>query len=116
MELKTKFKKNYLIITPQIDSLDYENSEDLHEFFDEKIEEEIINFILDMQKIAYIDSSGLSSLFTIYKKLSEISGLLAIANPSKAVQHILDVTHMSDTLMVCDNIKTAEKHIKKEST
>jgi anti-sigma B factor antagonist len=102
-----------IIIEPLADALDYDNSNELQLYFEQQIQKSITNYILDMGQIERIDSSGLSVLHNISGTLNEHIYQLILFNTKKTIRHVLEVTHMTDTIPVFDELNKAISNLKK---
>lgn len=64
------------------------------------------NLIVDLSKVAYLDSSGLSALISAYKKLQASGGKLYVIAPpeSYAVRRVLEITRVDQFMCVRDSL------------
>lgn len=53
-----------------------------------------IDMDLDMRSTTFIDSSGLGSLISLHKHMSERGGKIRLLNPRQAVLQLLELTRM----------------------
>lgn len=70
------------------------------------------NFILDLSKVEYIDSSGLGFIVSLLKKVKVIKGTLQIIKPSKEVMEILELTSLSKILIMANSLDEAVLRLK----
>ena len=53
------------------------------------------HIVVNMSCVEYLDSSGLGSLISGYKRVREHHGTLSIASPSEVVSRLLDLTRLN---------------------
>ena len=56
--------------------------------------------ILELAALSFIDSSGLRSVIAAHKALGERGGTLVLRSPGPTTQRLLDVTGLTDLLVV----------------
>lgn len=61
-------------------------------------EQEFANVVLDLSELSRMDSSGLGLLMRHTCRLSKRGGAIRIASPQPFVAHLLEITHLSETL------------------
>ena len=108
--VKTEERDDVLVVTPQMDRLDalVANS------FREALIGAASNrncVILNLQNVAFVDSSGLGSLIVAFKSMPPGAQLL-LACVGKSVRTLLRMTHLDHVLPICD---TVEKAVEKAS-
>jgi anti-anti-sigma factor len=54
--------------------------------------------ILDMAKVEFIDSSGLRTVVSAHQDFDDVEHQMRLANPSDAVQRLLEITGLIDHL------------------
>ncbi len=69
------------------------------------IENERIKFILNTDKLNYIDSSGLGVFLNIQSKLLKIGGYIHICAPTTQVMSILELTKLKSMLRIYRTIE-----------
>jgi len=73
--------------------LDLHNADELKEAIDIEIDKKgIKNIVLHMEKLTFIDSSGLGVLLGRYKKLLPLGGKLKIANVPPNIYKIMELS------------------------
>ncbi len=63
--------------------------------------------LLNVQKVTFIDSSGLGELVTSFTTVKKSGGALKLANPTKRFREILQVTHLLNVLELYNNEEEA---------
>ena len=100
-------KKTITLVKPEVKSLDFENAPDFDETLTNISVANSQGYIIDLSAVEYIDSTGLSVLFTFYKMLKEKNQIYFIINAQAAVKNALDLVRLSSTLGVLPNEKVA---------
>jgi anti-sigma B factor antagonist len=62
--------------------------------------------VLDLHAVDGMDSTGLGTIISIVKRMP-VGGSLRIARPSKAVQVLLELTHLNRVLRTFDDLDAA---------
>ena len=73
-------------------------------------------FVLNLAGVDYIDSSGLGQLITIWTSIRSRSGQMAILNPTKRVQRLLEITRLTTVFPIFDKEGDAIQLARKAST
>lgn len=63
--------------------------------------------LLNLEKIAYADSSGLGDLVAAYSAITRRGGIFKLLRPSPRVQEVLAITHMDSLFEICDEEQSA---------
>jgi anti-anti-sigma factor len=87
--------------------LDIDNNYVLTEAIEKDLESGKKDFILDLESISYIDSSGLGAIFDSYKQITEAGGKISLLNPTADVKRVLDITQISKKIKIFSNEKEA---------
>lgn len=56
--------------------------------------------VLNMEKIAFMDTAGLVALITSHKRVTQKGGALKILKPTRRTAELLDITRLTDILEV----------------
>ncbi|MGY6022931.1 STAS domain-containing protein [Streptomyces spinosirectus] len=72
------------------------------------------HFLLDLSKVPFMDSSGMSIILRAYQEARDLPGSVHIISPTPAVQRILDLTGVSITVPVSDSVEEALARIIQE--
>ncbi|HHW60805.1 MAG TPA: anti-sigma F factor antagonist [Syntrophomonadaceae bacterium] len=89
MELEFKQVRNTLIVRVR-GEIDMLVSEKMRKEIDKKVEEnEIANLIMNLEKVNFIDSSGLGVIIGRYKKINASGGRMCIVGANPSIQKIL---------------------------
>lgn len=104
MELYSRIVDNILIIDI-IGEIDIYNSSNIKELIMKKIENGEINIIINLNRVNYIDSSGIGTFISCNSLLSKYKGKLVIENINESIKKIFRLTQL-DTIL---NIKNSEE-------
>ncbi len=63
--------------------------------------------IINMEKVPYMDSSGLGELISCHTKLQKVSGRLGLLHLSDRLQHLLVITKLVSVFEVFDSESVA---------
>jgi len=75
------------------DKLDFRTATDFKEIFQDQIGAGTRNFILDFTDTGSFDSTGLGSIFTLYRNISSLGGRVIFASLSTPVRNTVQLTH-----------------------
>lgn len=85
-----------------------------------KIKQEILKLvdessfiIISMEKVKFIDSTGLGILIGILKKVKEKEGEMVIVSPNSYINQIFEITGLYKVFKIVEDISQALDHIKK---
>lgn len=74
------------------EALDFRNADEFKTTFQEYVEDGVRQFILDFSNTEVLDSTGLGSIFSLYREVSPDDGKVAFANVSEPVQVVVQLT------------------------
>jgi anti-anti-sigma factor len=70
---------------------------------------QIVDFIIDLEKAAFIDSQGLETLLWIKRRCEEMSGQIKLAGVDETIRKILAVTRLDHRFACAADVPTALK-------
>ena len=73
-------------------TLDFRNAEEFKNSCQSLLESGRHNFILDFSDTGILDSTGLGSIFSLYRKVSPLNGQVVFAAISRPVQVVVQLT------------------------
>ncbi len=73
-------------------ALDFRNAAEFKEMFQEQVRTGMRNFILDFSETGILDSTGLGSIFSLYRQVSPLEGQVVFAAVSRPVQVVVQLT------------------------
>ena len=88
-------KKDYLLVK-LIGDLDVYSKEDFSKFVEKSLKNTDIDFIIDLEELEYIDSTGLGMFINIYKDQEEKGKNIKIINPKENIKKLFKITDISD--------------------
>jgi anti-sigma B factor antagonist len=65
------------------------------------------DMIIDAEKLAFCDSSGLAVFVQIAHGLQPKDGRLAVAGPNAIVRRVLELSGLAESIMVADSVPAA---------
>jgi stage II sporulation protein AA (anti-sigma F factor antagonist) len=89
--------------------LDLETSPDFRNIVEERLDyyPAIRHLILDLQRVQFIDSSGLGVILGRFKRLSEVGGRLSAVNVSDQVKRIFELSGLLKIMNIYPDRKKA---------
>src|SRR5262245_57284466 len=72
-------------------------------------------FVLDLNQVSQMDTSGLTMLVAIYVAVRKQEGRIALVHPSKRVRELLRVTRLDTLFQVFDSENSAIRTLAQES-
>ena len=63
--------------------------------------------VLDLDDVAFLDSTGLGVIVGVLKRTRTLGGDLAIAGASPAVRRVFEITALDRTLAICSSVDEA---------
>jgi anti-sigma B factor antagonist len=64
--------------------------------------------VVDLAEVAFMDSSGLGALVTVFRSLSEAGGRLSLAAVQPGVRSVLRITSVDQVVDIFDTTEAAE--------
>lgn len=102
---KTKSNTNITILNIEGSILQKEDADELTSFIENGIEKGNNNVILNLEKLDYMNSTGINVLISYLTKLRNSGGELIITNVSKKVEQLLLITKLLSVFTVEDSIE-----------
>jgi anti-sigma B factor antagonist len=109
MEFKIEKKKNYTVIQILEEKLDTHLAPTL------KSELVLIsgngekNIILDLNKVKYCDSSGLSAILVANRLAKNANGIFVLTGLNDAVERLITISQLDTVLNIADDVEEGEK-------
>jgi anti-sigma B factor antagonist len=79
-------------ITGRLDPGD--NADQLYEMVQRFVEEDEIDFLIDLRSVTYISSTGVGSLIKSYRSVLKQKGHVKLLSPSQSVRNILAISKL----------------------
>ena len=86
----------------------------LHDFIKEMIDKEVTTIILNMEKVTWINSSGLGIIIGAHAALHKNNGRLIITNIKENIMVTLLITKLDRIFVICETMEEALKLAKEE--
>lgn len=83
------------VLVTLYDELTVTDAADLREKLYEKIEEGYKQFVIDMDRLSFIDSAGLGILVAAHKRTKERGGQMKIRHAKGAVLEVFEMTRLT---------------------
>ncbi len=106
MELKIRRSGDIYIIDAS-GEMDLYNSYKLKELVMKMLEKNVQSFIINLEKVDYIDSSGIGALIYICSTIKKKDFKLAIANIHGAVKKVIELTKLTAYFPIANSIEEA---------
>ncbi|PSQ73676.1 MAG: anti-sigma factor antagonist [Bacteroidetes bacterium QH_9_64_21] len=91
------------------EALDFRNADEFKTTFQEHVEEGVRKFILDFSNTEVLDSTGLGSIFSLYREVSPDDGKVAFANVSEPVQVVVQLTRTYKVFRQFPSVEAAQE-------
>lgn len=93
--------------------VDIYNCGELKQLFSKKIENGGRKFIINMDKLTYIDSSGIGTLIFMKTTVSKFKGEMVIINVKDSVKKIFDLTKLTTFFKIMEDEQQGVEYFKK---
>lgn len=88
-------KKHYLLLK-LIGDLDVYSKQDFKEFTENSLKDIDKDLVIDLEKLDYIDSTGLGMFINIYKEQKDKDRSVKVINPKKNVKKLFKITDLTN--------------------
>jgi anti-sigma B factor antagonist len=79
----------------------------LREVLDELVDLGIYHLVVDLEKVRFLDSSGIGLLMGVYRRIREHGGSLRLTGPSPQVRRVLELTRVTTLLPIFATVDEA---------
>jgi anti-sigma B factor antagonist len=110
MELKIR-KNDKIYIIDIFGEMDLYNSYKIKELLLKMIEKKIENFIINLNDVEYIDSSGIGALIYITSTIRKMNLHMVITNVRGSVKKVIELTKLTSFFPIAANLEEAIKRI-----
>ena len=111
MEISQEIVENVVVLTLSGNLLGEKDSIPIKEIVTNNINKGIINVIFDVEKLEYINSTGLSVLISTLTKVNKAEGKLSLVKVQDQLKTLLDITKLNSIFQQNDSIEEAIKTI-----
>ncbi|PQJ33630.1 anti-sigma B factor antagonist [Salinibacter sp. 10B] len=91
------------------EALDFRNADSFKSTFQAHVEDGVRNFILDFSETEVLDSTGLGSIFSLYREISPDDGKVAFADVSRPVQVVVQLTRTYKVFRQFPSVQAAKE-------
>lgn len=109
LEYKITTDTNSFCIVTLIGKMNAVTVTDLKKELQTLNQQEVCKFIIDLEKVTFIDSSGLSLLVSTLKNAREKNGFLRLVNIQEQVKHVFSITLLDRVFEMYNSIEEAVK-------
>ncbi|MEA1911827.1 MAG: STAS domain-containing protein [Spirochaetota bacterium] len=106
MEIKLK-KYSATYIIEVVGDMDLYSSFELKNVVAKMLAKNIKNYVVDLEKVDYIDSSGIGVLIHIYSSIKKLNYTLKISNVHGSVEKVIKLTKLSQYFPIVGSVKEA---------
>lgn len=92
-------------------ALDFRNAAEFKKVCQERVRAGARNFILDFSETGILDSTGLGSIFSLYRQVSPLNGQVVFAAVSRPVQVVVQLTRTYKVFRQFPSVEAAQKAI-----
>ena len=110
MTAKVKEEENYIIVTPQADTLDINTASEFRDFV-QKLSFEKKAVILDLSGVNFVDSTVFVIIFLFCKKKKKKNCRIYAAGINEQVLAVFRLVQMPRVLEICDTVQEAVNEI-----
>ena len=98
-----KRTKDEIVILDITGEIDLYNAPEIKDIINELIEEQKYNVIINLEKVSYIDSSGIGALISSLSNLKKYQGGLKIINVYASVRKVFELTKLTSFFEIYDS-------------
>lgn len=106
MELKIR-KNGEVYIIDVAGEMDLYNSYKLKELVMKMLEKNVKSFIINLEQVDYIDSSGIGALIYICSTIKKMNLKLAISNVHGSVKKVIELTKLTTYFPIANSVEEA---------
>ena len=106
MELKIR-KSGEVYIIDVNGEMDLYNSYKLKELVMKMLEKNVKNFIINLEQVDYIDSSGIGALIYICSTMKKMNLKFAISNVHGSVKKVIELTKLMGYFPIANSVEEA---------
>lgn len=107
-----KLKKNREIYIIELDGeLDLYNAYKVKTLYSKMTEKGIHSIILDLEKLDYLDSSGLGSIIYIFSDIKSHNGKLSLCHLNGTPKSLIQMTHLDRFFLIGDSIEECVEQV-----
>ncbi len=104
-------REDDIIIVSIVDRLDIEDSMDLEDEINEKVDNDSLYFVINFEQAEYLSSTGIRLLIGLANRLKEKSGILVLSELSEGIDKILDLVDIKKIFVIKSTNEEAFEYI-----
>jgi len=104
MEIKLK-KYSTTYILEVVGDMDLYSAFELKNIVTKMLAKNIKNYVVDLEKVEYIDSSGIGVLIHIYSNIKKSNCILKISNVHGSVEKVIKLTKLTQYFPIVGSVK-----------
>ena len=112
MQIESRKTDGLIILIPSDKSLEAANSKDFKSQIVDQINEGTLLIVLNLSKVEFMDSSGLGSLISIVKLLSNAHGKIVLCNVGDQIKKLFNLTRLNQVFQIFSNEQEAIDSLK----
>ncbi|MFW5808036.1 MAG: STAS domain-containing protein [Spirochaetota bacterium] len=98
-----KRETNDIVILDITGEIDLYNAPEIKDIINKLVEEQKYNVIINLEKVTYIDSSGIGALISSLSNLKKYQGGLKIINVFASVRKVFELTKLTSFFEIFDS-------------
>jgi anti-sigma B factor antagonist len=102
MEINQR-ETNDIVILDITGEIDLYNAPEIKDIINKLVEEQKYNVIINLEKVTYIDSSGIGALISSLSNLKKYQGGLKIINVFASVRKVFELTKLTSFFEIFDS-------------
>ena len=106
MDISTRSKGD-VVVLDIAGEIDLYNAPEIKDIINKLIEERKYNVIINLEKVSYIDSSGIGALISSLSNLKKYQGGLKIINVYASVRKVFELTKLTSFFDIFDSEEDA---------
>jgi anti-sigma B factor antagonist len=106
MDITTRSRGD-IVILDIVGEIDLYNAPEIKDIINKLIEVQKYNVIINLEKVSYIDSSGIGALISSLSNLKRYQGGLKIINVFASVRKVFELTKLTSFFEIFDSEETA---------
>ncbi len=99
----TQRERDAIVILDIQGEIDLYNAPEIKDTIQKLIEEQKYNIIINLEKVSYIDSSGIGALISSLSNLKKYQGSLKIINVYASVKKVFELTKLTSFFEIFDS-------------
>ena len=111
MEIKLR-RNSSIYIIDIIGEMDLYNAHRLKDVVKKMIQKNIRNYIINMERVEYIDSSGIGALIHTHSEIKKRNMILFIVNVRGSVKRVIELTKLNGYFHIANDIVSGLRQVK----